>query len=323
MEKLYKQRTRALAQDFEDTLKSFNSHRDKISEQTIPSTFAVIRKFDEITAQLYSVRNRYKKTSRFRTQLEEYVSDVTYSLVGFQKAKKEKLISPKWKAKYRRIWVENLPLFFLTAFVFAMSLIMGAIIPIKYPDFTIAIIGPQMMETIIEQREWFTVLNESPLLGGLAIAMNNIKVSVLAFVAGMAFGIGGLLLLIYNGLSIGAVYGFCYVNRFDKQLLGFITSHGALELTIIVAAVFASFLVGRVFYMRPLHMFRKRMKTGAQEAGTIIYGAVPWLLLAGALESFVSPNPIIPYSVKLLASLIAIFAFLYWTFKPVKGQFNA
>jgi uncharacterized membrane protein SpoIIM required for sporulation len=227
--------------------------------------------------------------------------------------------SPAWARRYRQVWRRNLPLFLFTALVFLASSALGWRIGVSAPEYAPVILSQRLVEDILEKNRWFDSIRESPWASGLAIAANNIKVAVNAFALGAVLGIGGLLVLIFNGLVFGGVLGFCQANGFDRELSAFVSGHGPLELTIIVASTFASFLLGRVFYMRPYSLFRHRMRKAAAEAGCVLLGVLPWLILAAALEVFVSPWPQFSDRSKGLIGLIAAAAFWAWTLAPSRG----
>ena len=187
---------------------------------------------------------------------------------------------------------------------------------VQRPEFAPLLVNQGMMENILEKNAWFESLQEYSVFGGVMIAWNNILVSVKCFVFSALVGLGGLLLLAYNGIHFGSVMGFCYTHGFDGELSGFVVSHGILELTLIVAASFTGLLFGRVFYMRPYSLFGRRMKRAAHDGGHVLAGLVPWFLVAAAVESLISPWPQIPVTFKLALGALLALMFWIWTFAP-------
>jgi uncharacterized membrane protein SpoIIM required for sporulation len=172
------------------------------------------------------------------------------------------------------------------------------------------------MEMILEQEKWFDKLAENPVMGALSITINNIKVGLNAFLASALVGIGGLIILCFNGLFIGAIFGYCQANGFHHALGEFVLSHGPLELSIIIAAAFAGLIYGRVFFQRPYRFFGVRLGHEARRGATIIIGTLPWLILAGFFEGFISPFYYFNWQQKLIAGLLLAAIFWFWTFMP-------
>ena len=198
-----------------------------------------------------------KSSDPFLRKLEVQVSDLAHHFTFSQEAKKRSKWEISWKERYQRIWKEDLGLFTLTLLVFVSSLIVGINIGLYKEDYALLFIPQNMMENVLDQHSWFERLQKIPLIGALGIAFNNIRVAFLAYTGGALLGWGGILLLSFNGLMIGGMYGYCQANGFHDKLLNFVSTHGFVELTMIIAAAFASLLIGRVFYMRPFSQAKK------------------------------------------------------------------
>ncbi|MBI5105444.1 MAG: stage II sporulation protein M, partial [Solirubrobacterales bacterium] len=77
-----------------------------------------------------------------------------------------------------------------------------------------------------------------------SIFTNNIRVTFLCFAAGLLFAVGGALLLAYNGMVIGAVFGVAAANGHLGDVLSLVVAHGVLELSCIVVAGAAGLRLG-------------------------------------------------------------------------------
>jgi uncharacterized membrane protein SpoIIM required for sporulation len=113
-------------------------------------------------------------------------------------------------------------------------------------------------------------------------------VAIACFAGGIFLGVGSLVLLAYNGLSIGASAGhFANVGLLD-YLLTFILGHGALELFAIWVAGAAGFLLGRSA-VAPGRLSRTDALVVSGRVAIRMVGATALLLLvAGMIEGFVS-----------------------------------
>jgi uncharacterized membrane protein SpoIIM required for sporulation len=226
----------------------------------------------------------------------------------------------RWVIQYRIVWRENFSLFLFTTILFIAGCLMGWEIGVRRQEYLTVLVPQPLLERILDHDPWFAAAGENPVFSGFMIAWNNIRVSLMAFVGSALLGLGGLYVLTYNGLLFGATLGFCASNGFDRALGNFVVGHGPLELTIIVASVFASFLLGRVFYLRPRTQFGSRFRAGFRLGGTVMAGVAPWLVLAAIIESFVSPQPFIPLWIRLGIGLTAAVLFWVWTFWPLPDR---
>jgi uncharacterized membrane protein SpoIIM required for sporulation len=121
------------------------------------------------------------------------------------------------------------------------------------------------------------------------IMTNNISVSFLAFAMGMTFGLGTLYLMVFNGLMAGTLGGLCYTHGLSVPFWSFVLPHGVIELTAIFIAGGAGFLLGGALLF-PGDLPRKdALLKRARQAGRLILGCVPLLVIAGIVEAFFSP----------------------------------
>jgi uncharacterized membrane protein SpoIIM required for sporulation len=118
---------------------------------------------------------------------------------------------------------------------------------------------------------------------------NNIRVTFLAFGAGLLFAVGGALLLAYNGLILGAVFGVAAANGNLDQVLRLVVAHGVLELSCIVVAGAAGLRMGWALVEPGRHTRRAALAAQARPAMAVVLGTAPWLVVAGLTEGYVSP----------------------------------
>ncbi len=167
---------------------------------------------------------------------------------------------------------------------------------------------------IIAHDNWTDRINEgdqNPLQSAL-IQTNNIQVTFLAFIGGVIFGFGTLVVLANNGLLFGVVMGLCAKYKFAAVPI-FVCAHGVIELTAIFISGGAGFLIGKALLM-PGDLRRiDALVANGLLAIRLILGCIPMLIIAGLIEGFISPAHISPYfkfAVALLSALFLIFYFL-------------
>jgi uncharacterized membrane protein SpoIIM required for sporulation len=232
---------RALRQSLDRLLKA---RGDRIT-----GAFEAIENFERLSSEVYRLRSmRSAEFAGLRSQGEDLLVSASHELIGMTTPRRETESGyEKFIREYRQAWREHLGLFGFCVSLFFATALLGWNIGANQPDYLALFMSASMLEMINDHHAWFERLQSDPLMGGFEIALNNIQVSLLGFFSGAIFGLGSILILGYNGLILGAVFGYCRVHGFDDALLGFTLSHGPLELTVIVASCFSGMLIGRVF----------------------------------------------------------------------------
>ena len=145
-----------------------------------------------------------------------------------------------------------------------------------------------------------------------SIIANNVQVTFGAFALGIAFGIGTVIVLVTNGVSLGGVFGLYASKGIATLLLKFVAPHGVLELTAICIAGGAGFLLAAAVLVPGNRPRSEALRENARRAIRLIAASTVLLLVAGSLEGFVSPIETWPLSWKLAVSgVTAVFLAVY------------
>lgn len=121
------------------------------------------------------------------------------------------------------------------------------------------------------------------------IFVNNIRVSLVAFAGGIAAGLGTAFVLMTNGMLLGTVTGLAFGAGNGSVLVELISPHGVLELSCIAVCAAAGLRLG----WAPVRPGRSRrvdaLVSEARPAVLMLLGTLPWLVLAGVVEGFITP----------------------------------
>ncbi|HEY9229949.1 MAG TPA: stage II sporulation protein M [Gemmatimonadaceae bacterium] len=142
-----------------------------------------------------------------------------------------------------------------------------------------------------------------PVMASQIIA-NNVQVTIAAFAAGITAGIGTLLLLLMNGISLGGVFGLYASKGILPLLVAFVAPHGVLELTAICIGAGGGLLIGAALLIPGARTRRRALAENGRRAMMLLAAAAIMLVVAGSIEGMISPIPYWPLSLKLIVSAI-------------------
>jgi uncharacterized membrane protein SpoIIM required for sporulation len=132
---------------------------------------------------------------------------------------------------------------------------------------------------------------------------NNVRIDFQCFAGGMAFGLGSVFFLVYNGLMIGASAGYLTQLGMIETFWGFVAGHSAPELIGAVLSGAAGLKIGLAL-VSPGRLQRvEALKQAAQGAVRLLYGAAGLTFCAAFVEALWSPIRTLPFSVKIGAGV--------------------
>ncbi len=177
--------------------------------------------------------------------------------------------------------------------LFVLGIGAGWLLIGHYPDLISLIASPKMVDHVQKGELWTDgLLNVAPSsMLSASIAANNIAVTLFAFALGAFYGVGTLYIIGFNGFMLGGIFAFTADYGLGGRLFAFIISHGAVELSVIIIAGAMGLQLGEAL-IRPGGRNRlQAFQETSVNAGKILLAATPFLIFAGLIEGFVSPDP--------------------------------
>ncbi len=251
--------------------------------------------------------------ARYREVAADLARARTYHAPPLTISRLERLVAAGHNALYRdqrttagRIWhvlmrecpaavVQARGLVLVACLTFGAPLVAGVVVIREDPSLAEQVLPESMLRRAeagaarqAEGRGYYEAsAGERPAMAGYIIG-NNIRVAFLCFAGGILAGIGALVMLAFNGLSIGATYGH-FANAGLAGYLGtFIAGHGTLELFAICVAGAAGYLLG-IALIAPGRLSRgEALVVNGRQALRMIGAVAVMLLVAGVIEGFVS-----------------------------------
>ena len=206
----------------------------------------------------------------------------------------------------------SLPWIGVAAGLFLITALLGWAVAVYEPGVATAVLGAEQIEGLRQGRLWTESLTTTvpPSVSSSFIATNNMSVALTAWAGGALLGLGAVWVAMFNGFFLGAVFGVTARYSMAGELGTFVVAHGPLELTLIVVCAGAGLGIG-VALLRADDLPRSlTVPRAATEALVVLLGCLPWFLLLGVVEGFLSPSPELPLVWKALLGVALELCFL-------------
>jgi uncharacterized membrane protein SpoIIM required for sporulation len=191
----------------------------------------------------------------------------------------------------------------------------------RYPDFAYVVLDPQTVESFDEMYG-----GDARTLGrkrdaGDDVAMfafyiwNNVRIGFQTFAGGLAFGLGTLFYLLFNGVYIGTVTGYLVQAGWSANFFSFTSGHSAFELSAIALCGAAGLRVGSALVAPGRQRRVDSLRSASRAVVPIVVGSAVMFTLAAIIEAFWSPRTELPLAVKLgFGGALWLVTIAYFTF---------
>ena len=205
--------------------------------------------------------------------------------------------------------------------VFFLAGIIGWWYAWQDPTFIAITVPASLISKVRDEGElWMGSIVGIEPLASSSITINNLSVSFGAIAGGITAGTYTLFIMALNGLSIGVIATLVGQNNLAYPFWAFVFPHGALELPAIFFAGGAGLLIGKAMIFPGQYRRLDAIKLNSAKAARLLFGIIPMLVIAGAIEGFFSPNPTIPNLVKYLTGIGLFFSLIIYFTRKKKMQ---
>lgn len=153
---------------------------------------------------------------------------------------------------------------------------------------------------------------------------HNAQIAIFAFALGFAFAVPSVLLILYNGLMLGAIYAVFASKGLGSNLAGWLMIHGTTEMFAICISGAAGIRIGTALAFPGRASRSDAVVSAGRTAATAMAGTVIMLAVAGMLEG-VGRQLITSDGLRMLigsAVLVSWLAYFYaWpAMRPARGD---
>lgn len=246
--------------------------------------------FVELSDDLAYARTFYpgSDTERYLNQLVgSYLTNINRAPSNSNKS-----VWSFWVDEYPRLLAANHKTLWFALLFFLFSAVIGVFSAAHESAFVRTILGDayvnMTLENIADGKPMGVYAKGDAWEMFFHITSNNIRVSFLAFSFGLLFSAGTLWILFSNGVMVGAFQYFFYQHGLLFHSALSIWAHGTFEITSIIIASGAGLVMGNSFLFPGTYPRLESFRRGALRGMKIVAGLVPFFLIAGWIESFVT-----------------------------------
>ena len=277
--------------------------------------------FIQVTDDLSFARTQYPE-SRTTRYLNGLAGMVHLEIYKNKKEDKNRFLS-FWKEELPRVMYEARKPLLYALLIFLAAGAIGAISTMYDDTFVRLILSDAYVNMTLEnikQGNPTAVYSTSDELSMFFfITWNNIFVSFRVFVFGVFASLGTAVFLLYNGIMVGTFIMFFFQEQQLSQAFPVIMLHGTIELSSIVIAGAAGFVMGNGLLFPGTYSRIESFKKSAVKGLKIVMGLVPFFVIAGFIESFITRYAFMPMSIKvLIIGLSAVLMIYYFVIYPIR-----
>lgn len=268
----------------------------------------------EITDHLSYAKTFYKG-SNTEFYLNSLASQAHQKIYKTKRESKNRIVS-FWKTEFPTMFHAHRRELLISFLVFLFFVAVGAFSSANEGDFVRSILGDAYVNMTLENIEKGDPMAVYKQQGEfnmfLGITINNIKVAIYAFSFGIFLGVGTLMILLRNGIMLGSFQYFFYEEGLLWESVRTIWIHGTLEISVIIIAGCAGLVLANGMLFPGTYTRLESFKRGVKNGLKIMVSTVPFFIIAGFLEGFVTRHTEMPDWLALTIILGSLALILYY-----------
>ncbi len=232
-----------------------------------------------------------------------------------------------WKTEVPLIVHEHRRYVLYSFIIFIGFVVIGALSAAYDDSFVRLILGDEYVNKTLENIEKgdpVAVYKSGSNWGSfIGITLNNLYVGIQAFIYGVFGGLGTALVMLYNGIMVGAFQYFFHEEGVLWESVRGIWIHGSMEIFAIVIEGAAGLILGASILFPKTFSRVISFKMGVKNGVKILISTFPFTIAAGFLEGFVTrysntmPNWL---SIGIILFTLSLISFYYLIYPFIVNQ---
>lgn len=281
--------------------------------------------FVQVTNDLSFAQTQYPK-SRVTTYLNGLATKLHLGIYKNKREEANRFVT-FWKFEIPALMIEARTKMLYSFIIFFVAIIMGIVSTLNDDTFVRLILGDDYVNMTLENikkgnpTDVYANMDQLPMF--FMITLNNIMVSFRVVIYGLLATVGCGFYLFYNGLMVGTFMTFMGTEGSLSQALPVIMLHGTIELTSIAIAGGAGFMLGNSLLFPGTYPRLTSFRLGAYKATKLVVGLVPFFVIAGFIESYITRYAFMHWSIKLaIVGSSALLMIWYFILYPISLKRN-
>ncbi|UII76359.1 stage II sporulation protein M [Flagellimonas sp. HMM57] len=284
------------------------SNKDKLQPDKLSDLYI------EITDHLSYAKTFYKG-SNTEFYLNSLASQAHQKIYKTKRESKNRIIT-FWKTEFPSMFYHHHRELLISFLVFTFFVTVGAFSAANEGNFVRSILGNGYVNMTLENIEKGDPMAVYKQQGEfnmfLGITINNIKVAIYAFAFGIFLGIGTLMVMLQNGIMLGSFQYFFYEKGLLWESARTIWIHGTIEISVIIIAGCAGLVLANGILFPGTYTRLESFKRGVKNGLKIMVSTVPFFIIAGFLEGFVTRHTEMPDWLAILIILGSLGLILFY-----------
>lgn len=215
-----------------------------------------------------------------------------------------------FKVEFPLFFASQQQVIFYSFLIFITAVFVGALSTYHDDSFTRLILGDSYVNMTLQNiREGNPtgVYQDKGALGMfLAITINNIRVGMLCFAAGLLTSIGAGYILFSNGVMVGTFFAMFALENVGIESWSVIMLHGTIELSVIVICGGAGMIMGNSILFPKTYSRKTSFIMGAKKGIKVVVSTIPLFIVAGFIEGFVTRYAFMPSFIKYTIVILSL-----------------
>ena len=221
-----------------------------------------------------------------------------------------------WKTEFPVMFYHHQRELFIAFLVFSFFTAVGVFSSANDGDFVRAILGDDYVNMTLDNIEKDDPMAVYKQMGEfnmfLGITINNIRVALMAFAFGILLGIGTLFIMMQNAIMLGSFQYFFYDKGILWESIRTIWIHGTIEISVIIIAGCAGLVLANGMLFPGTYTRLESFKRGVKNGLKIMLSTLPFFIIAGFLEGFVTRHTEMPVVLAILIILASLALILFY-----------
>lgn len=254
--------------------------------------------------------------------LNKQASDIYLSIYKNRKEESSRLVY-FWKYELPMVIFKHWKTLLFSFILFTTFFLLGFFVSAKDQEVADNFFGngyvQKTLENISEGNPFGIYETGNPILSWLRIMINNIRVAFIFFVTGIFCGVPTMYKLAETGAMVGIFDQLFASKGLGIQFWLVVFVHGTLEITAIILAGAAGFILGKSFLFPGTKKRMDAFREGAKDGVKIMIGIMPAFIIAAFFEGlFTRLYNDAAWFTTLLTTASVIFVFWYFIIYPLQ-----